>query len=331
VRIALLPDGDSANAAYRSIGPLHALSRRGHELRQLDLANVGEWHDALAWCDVLHIHRVCDGGVVELAHAARAAGAAVVWDDDDDTARPPSGMSGEGIHSGRKGAARLAARMKLFEAVSLVTTPSSALADRFREEGAHEVGVIENFVIDELMTDRLPRDRLRIGWVAGIEHGFDLEHLPIAEALQALLETHPDLHVTTIGLRLDLRSDRYEHVPPIPFRSLLRHVSSFDLGIAPLSPAVAMNSCRSNVKVKEYAAVGVPWLASPIGPYLGLGEKQGGRLVPDDRWYEELDRLVRDARAHRKLAKRALRWGREQMLSRNVGHWERALGACVST
>jgi hypothetical protein len=51
------------------------------------------------------------------------------------------------------------------------------------------------------------------------------------------------------------------------------------------------------VRVKEYAAAGVRWLASPIGPYAGLGEKQGGRLVPDGRWFEELDRLIRDERA----------------------------------
>lgn len=165
--------------------------------------------------------------------------------------------------------------------------------------------------------------------MASVEHGFDLAHLSIVQALQALLDAHPDLHVTTIGLRLDLRSRRYEHVAPVALRDLLRHISSFEVGIAPLSPALPLNHWRSNVKVKEYAAVGVPWLASPIGPYAGLGEKQGGRLVPDDRWHEELDRLIRDARARRKLAKRALRWGREQMLSRNVARWERALGACV--
>ncbi len=71
--------------------------------------------------------------------------------------------------------------------------------------------------------------------------------------------------------------------------------------------------------------MGVPWLASPIGPYAGLGEKQGGRLVPDDRWYEELERLLGDERARRKLARRGVKWGNGQRLRRNMDGWERAV------
>ena len=66
------------------------------------------------------------------------------------------------------------------------------------------------------------------------------------------------------------------------------------------------------MKLKEYAAAGVPWLASPIGPYAGLGEQQGGRLVADDRWYEELVRLIEKPRERRKLAKRGAKWVAER-------------------
>jgi glycosyltransferase involved in cell wall biosynthesis len=119
-------------------------------------------------------------------------------------------------------------------------------------------------------------------------------------------------------------------MPWVPLPNLSRQLSAFDIGIAPLSHAVAINHTRSNIKLKEYAAVGVPWLASPIGPYTGLGEKQGGRLVPDDRWFDELDTLVRNDRARRKLAKRASRWGREQALSRNTAQWEQALSHAIA-
>ena len=150
------------------------------------------------------------------------------------------------------------------------------------------------------------------------------------DALRRLLEVHPHVHVTTVGVRLDLPADRYTHISPVPFPQLLRHVSTFEIGIAPLSPALEINRARSNVKLKEYAAVGVPWLASPIGPYAGLGEKQGGRLVADDAWFASLDALVASERTRRKLARRAAKWGREQLLSRNVGLWERALGDAVA-
>jgi glycosyltransferase involved in cell wall biosynthesis len=330
MRIAFLPDGHTANAAYRSIGPMRALAARGHDARELQPSRIGEWHDALRWCEVLHLHRVCDGGVVELARAARTAGAGVVWDDDDDVTRVPKGTPGYAEAGGLRGERRLAARARMFESVDLVTTPSAHLVDAFRAGGAPEARVIENYVIDEFVRERSDRGPLRIGWVAGAEHRLDAERIPIAAALQRLLDTHPEVHVTTIGVRLELSSDRYENVMRIPLPRLLERVATFAIGIAPLSPAIAMNLARSNVKLKEYAAVGVPWLASPTGPYAALGEREGGRLVADDRWFEALDALVRDERARRRLAKRARRWGARQLLSRNVQRWERELGAVAA-
>jgi len=329
VRIAYLPDGGTVNTAYRSLGPMRALAARGHDVRELELSRIDAWHDMLRWCELLHVHRVCDGGSVELARAARAAGAAVVWDDDDDVTRVPKGTPGYAEAGGAKGRRRLAARTRMFGSVDLVTTPSAHLAETFLAGGAPQACVIENYVIDDFMRPCPSGGPLRIGWVAGREHELDLDHIPIAEALQRLLDAHPHVHVTTIGIRLELDGDRYEHVHSVQLPQLLGQVARFAIGIAPLSPVLPLNVARSNVKVKEYAAAGVPWLASPIGPYAGLGERQGGRLVTDDRWFEELDALVRGDRARRRLAKRAQRWGRSQLLSRNVEQWERAFERAV--
>jgi glycosyltransferase involved in cell wall biosynthesis len=330
VRIAYLSDERTVNAVYRSAGPMLALGERGHEVRRLDSNSRNDWPTLARWCELLHIHRDCDDTTLELVRTAKAAGAAVVWDDDDDVTRVPRGTPDYRDGGGLKGVRRLAVRRRLFEHVDLVTTPSPLLADVFRDNGAREVQVIENYAIDNAARERAPKDGVRVGWVAGGEHRLDLKHVPVEDALRRLLETHPHVHVTTIGVRLDLRHERYDHLPIVHFPQLLRHVSTFEVGIAPLSPAVEINHARSNVKVKEYAAVGVPWLASPIGPYARFGDKQGGRLVPDDDWFASLDALIGSDRTRRKLAKRAAKWGREQLLSRNIGHWERALGDAVS-
>src|SRR5262249_21338985 len=130
------------------------------------------------------------------------------------------------------------------------------------------------------------------------------------------------------GIDIGLDSDRYRHMPWMDYERFLERLSEFDIGIAPLADT-AFNRARSNVKLKEYAAAGLPWLASPIGPYREMGAKEGGRLVEDGRWYEELSRLIGEARARRKLAKRAARWGQSQTMSRNTHHWQQALTTAV--
>lgn len=330
MRIAFLPDGTSPNAVYRSIGPMTELARRGHETRMLEAGNRATWAEALRWCEVFHVHRVCDGGVIEMARAAKAAGAAVVWDDDDDVTRTDRRVGGRGVPRGLEAKRRLDARARLFQLADLVTTPSAWLAEVFRQGGARDVRVIENYVVDDMMRDRGARTgELTIGWVAGGEHRLDAERLGIAETLARLLDAHPRLHVATLKLDLKIPSDRYRRIAPVPLPELSRHVSTFDVGIAPLSSEIAINHARSSIKLKEYAALGVPWLASPIGPYAGLGEREGGRLVPDGDWDDQLIRLAHSDRDRRRLAKRADRWGRGQLLSRNVGRWERALEALV--
>jgi hypothetical protein len=56
-----------------------------------------------------------------------------------------------------------------------------------------------------------------------------------------------------------------------------------------------------------------------------MGDDQGGRLVPDDSWYDALDTLIRDSRARGKLAKRAAKWAKGQAIDKHATLWETAL------
>jgi glycosyltransferase involved in cell wall biosynthesis len=128
------------------------------------------------------------------------------------------------------------------------------------------------------------------------------------------------VHVASVGIDLGIAHERCRQLGYVPFRELPALVSGFDVGIAPLVDE-PFNRARSNVKLKEYASLGIPWLASPIGPYVGMGEREGGRLVPADRWFEQLDRLLSSARDRRKLGKRGSKWARSQTVEQNAGRW----------
>ena len=78
----------------------------------------------------------------------------------------------------------------------------------------------------------------------------------------------------------------------------------WDIGIAPLADTL-FNRCKSAIKALDYAALGLPVLASDRAAYRGsLAEGPGGRLLPDDEdaWFVALTSLVRDVRLRRKLA-----------------------------
>jgi glycosyltransferase involved in cell wall biosynthesis len=331
MRIAFLARSETGNGFYRGLGPMRALAERGHHVRQLAIEGDGPPPvGSLADLDVLHIHRYSETPVWRIARQAKAHGAAVVWDQDDFQAATPRGVANDREWNGFAGDRRLTAMRRLWRCVDLATTPSTHLAEQLTRDGAPSpVVVIPNYLPDEFIgPDRQPHDGVTIGWTAGREHAADVDRLPILPALQRLLDERDDVHVVSLGLRLGLRGEHYLHSDYVPLQFLTRQLAIFDIGIAPLSD-IPFNRCRSDVKLKEYAAARVPWLASPIGPYAGLGEKQGGRLVPDERWYEELVRLIERSKDRQKLAKRASKWVAEQTLERRAGEWQDAFEAAI--
>jgi len=332
MRIGVLSDFRAANTVYRAV-PVVRLAQRGHEI-VLDRGGEGGDHAALRGCDVVHVYRYASPAVQRLARELRARGTAVVWDIDDDVSCVPDEMVDRHRRGGLQEQRLLRETTAMALLADVVTTTSEPIAARYRALGAACVAVVPNFLPDEFAAVRpRPRDgdegRVTIGWVASAEHQHDRERLGLDALLRTLLERRPEVRVASVGIRFDLPRDRYAHTLVVQPAALPQEIASFDVGIAPLYDS-PFNRARSDVKVKEYAAVGVPWLASPTGPYAGLGERQGGRLVADDRWLEALDRLAGRARERRRLAKRAARWGAQQTVSRNLGAWEAAMEEAVA-
>ena len=207
--------------------------------------------------------------------------------------------------------------------VDLVTTPSDHLADRFEAAGAHNVHVVDNY-LPGAFSRVAPQghDGFVIGWHAGREHLVDAEALGLAETLERVLDAHPGARVETINIELGMRHPRYRCDEALPIDRLTHRLADFDLGLVPLAD-IPFNQGRSNVKAREYAAAGVPWLASPVGSYVHLGAEEGGRLVEDDEWFEALDALTRSRRERSKQAKRAKAWAKQETIWNMAGVWER--------
>lgn len=327
--VALGTDG-TGGAAYRAMLPMRALAERGHraEYVEWDERDPPPPFERLRQADVVHMWRLFRGPARRLAAALREAGVAVVFDNDDDMTRVPKGSPAytEMKAARAQVAQELGAMLRLAD---LVTTTCGELAGRLRRLGGGEVRVVENYVEPGFVRERGEAgDGVAIGWVAGAEHRGDLRDLRLRRTLEQLLEAHPHVSLVSVGVDLGVRSERYSHRAFVPFPELPDAIAQFGLALAPIAD-VSFNRVRSNVKVKEYAAAGVPWLASPIGPYKELGEAQGGRLVPDHAWAEALADLVTDAPARAALAARAAAWGRAQTVTHHAAEWEAVFAEAV--
>jgi hypothetical protein len=331
LRIAALYAHDTANAHYRSVLPLRELERRGHRVMW-----PGEYdHDDLlahaSQLDLVHIHHFFSEHELALVEQLRRRGVAVVWDKDDDIAATVRRSPAYKAYGGRRGVKRSFDRsVRIAAAASLMTTPSAHLADRYRDEGVEHVEVIENYVAPEHVGGVRPRHPgIVIGITAAGEHGEDFKRLRIDKTLRRLLGAHAGVRVVTFGVPHDLPSERHTHRVDVPIDELIAAEREFDIGLAPLADT-AFSRARSNVKVKEYAAAGAMWLASPVGPYRGMGEQEGGMLVEDGGWYDALERFVVDYRQRVALMERARGWVGRQSSDHAATRWEAAFRAAVA-
>jgi len=330
VRIAALCIGHNANTYYRVTLPLRELERRGHQVLWPGRYRPEELRADKPAFDVLMMHHFHDDEHRDLVERLRRRGVATVWDTDDDLSAVPKRDPAYKAYGRRRGIERMFARtIEIARAASLMTTPSAHLAQRYRDHGVEHVEVIENHVAPEHVGRPRPRHPgVVIGCTLAGEHAGDLKQLRISHVLARILHAHPGTRLVTIGLPLELTDERYDARSAVPVEQLIGTEALFEIALAPLCDT-PFNRARSNVKVKEYAAAGAMWLASPVGPYVGLGEQQGGLLVEDDRWFDVLDELVTDYRRRLDLTERARAWARGQSADRAVKRWEAAFKEAV--
>jgi hypothetical protein len=320
MKLGVIYEPGSANAYYRAIFPMQALSRRGHSIVWPSRVADVPMREFLT-CDLVHCYRRPD----RLGDLRRLSdhGVAISFDNDDYLSASEFSAVGRGFMGQRYNRHAFREVLRAARLADVATTTTHLLAELYRLARVDNVVVVENHLQSDGRGFRAKSrdDGVLIGWVAGGEHGLDVERVPIVDAFEGLLDAHPRVHVLTVGVRLPLQSDRYEHILVVPFVDLLPTIGRIDIGIAPLADT-AFNRSRSDVKLKEYGAGGAMWLASPVGPYVGHGEREGGQLVGDEDWFAVIDGFVRNRRRRRRLAKRAERWSRRQTIDRHVHQWE---------
>jgi glycosyltransferase involved in cell wall biosynthesis len=134
-----------------------------------------------------------------------------------------------------------------------------------------------------------------IGWSGSGWHSGDLD--VIGKALRWVLLNHSETHFIGQGdapnlcqwlERIKLPRRKISVVDWMPFETHPSVYSLFDIGIAPLA-SNCYNRCKSELKLMELGAWGIPYVASNVSPYRRFhlsSNGQGGLLARTHREWE---------------------------------------------
>lgn len=214
-------------------------------------------------------------------------------------------------------------------AADLVTVSTEPLADRVRPWNPNVV-VLPNY-IDAQVLD-LPRpdqsvDTVTIGWAGSSTH--DMDWVDAGPAIAKVVTSLPNARMSFLGARYPQGMPR-DKVSWTPWQEsvgmyLELLTMPFDIAVAPLA-AHPFNAAKSDVKAKEYAACGIPIVASNVRPYAEfVVHGETGFLVKDPSdWGRYLKRLINDRDMRIGMGENARKLAAEHTIQGHIGEYERA-------
>lgn len=180
----------------------------------------------------------------------------------------------------------------------LITVSTPFLLDYYGSQRDGVVMVRNGVNVNQFNQVRHTRSKPVIGWVGATAYrNSDLEQL--TEWLPQFLESH-DLMIHHAGHSEDAPSfaeitgvDRHR-VTTSPIVPINNYPSGFkfDIGLVPLRD-IAFNHAKSNIKGLEYAAAGIPFVASDVPEYRLLHEDGVGHIARTaEEWVAQMEHLL---------------------------------------
>ncbi len=262
--------------------------------------------------------RVCNPGPTITWQRLKGAGARLVFEIDDDLWRiHPTNKSAYKFFQG-DALDRLTGNLRLADAVTVTTQPLARFVSRWNDN----VHVLPNCIDAGLLKHRRTRrSKVTIGWAGSSTHLADLR--PIAPLLRVFLSTTPIVSMHFIGTDYSgLVGQPCRFTKWFPDVPTYQHNIDFDIGLAPLAP-IRFNLSKSPIKALEYAALGIPVIASNYGPYADFvrhGETGFLANTAED-WTKYLRELTHDADLRKAMGEAARAQAAEHTIQGNAHRW----------
>jgi glycosyltransferase involved in cell wall biosynthesis len=205
-------------------------------------------------------------------------------------------------------------------AAHLVTVSVPPLADICAEHNPN-VRVLGNHIDGRLLDlERPRRDRVTVGWAGGDSHLGDWQAL--GPHLQRFLKRNPQVDLHVIGT--DFAGPLGIPARVTGWQDLWAYYASidFDIGLALLADT-AFNRSKSPIKAVEYGALGVPVVASDVGPYRDyvLDGVTGFLVRHEHEWGRYLKLLASDPQLREDMGRKAKEQAAEWTIQRGWTKW----------
>lgn len=265
-RIFALPADDGGSGEYRVRQPAAAAARQRHAAVRLAAGYPKAVHFERLGIQTLFSQRQVDDNHLQALAELRdlLPDLRIVMDFDDLLTAVPQ----HSIHHAKVWKdmpRRLEALGRLCDCLT-VSTPALAEAMRAYHDDIRHIpnGIDPSRWPAQTVATRPATAKLRVGWAGGISHAGDLA--VIRELVAALAD---EVEWVFLGMCLEeMRPLLAEFHEGVPFADYPRKLAelSLDLAIAPLE-LNHFNECKSNLRLLEYGALGIPVIATDILPY----------------------------------------------------------------
>lgn len=275
--------------------------------------------------DVIVVQRPMSRRLADVLRLHQAKGIRIVVDLDDDLgAVHPSNSAWDAVHPKSSPESNWQVAAEVCRTADMVTVTTPELADRYGGHG--RVRVVENCI---------PRGYLDVTKER-------LEHVTVGWS--GWVGTHPaDLQVTrgAVGRALERTGARFRNVGPgegvadalgipaakfdstewVEIRDWPDELAKLDVGIVPLEGS-RFNAAKSALKGLEFAAVGVPFVASAVPAYERLARRGAGMLATKPKVWQALVRmLINEPQARADLAARGRTAAGQLVLEDHAAEW----------
>ncbi len=203
------------------------------------------------------------------------------------------------------------------------------------------VFVVPNYLDKELWDQPIVKKtdgKVRIGWAGGNAHADDLRM--ISKVLDKIIKEYKGkVLFETMGMsRQELLNvfpmEIFNEVcPSCGYEGELHHYpgeslkdypvilasKGWDIALAPVIDN-AFGNAKSDLKIKEYASLGIPVVASPVAPYLEASKSNAQILFAAtfEEWYNAIKELIENQALRSEMSKKNKEWAEGNWIQNNV-------------